>query len=235
MKLKYILPALIISLISLDASAAKKSRKSSGRNRVKTEVASKKQDASKSSAKVVIAPAEDEESEMSFFEKAWLNVRDDSPFSFRPTYSAEELRLNPLAAKMVDYAASYLGTRYRLGATGPQAFDCSGFTGWIYRRFGMNLERTSRSQFTQGRSVNVDELQPGDLLFFSSRSSGPRNVGHVAMVVSVDHKEGTCEFIHASTRRGVVYQSFPDNAYYSKHFLGARRMLGTEVSAQASL
>lgn len=107
--------------------------------------------------------------------------------------------------------------------------------GWIYRRFGMTLERTSRSQYTQGRDVSLDQLMPGDLLFFSSRSSGKGNVGHVAMVVSVDRAEGTCEFIHASTRRGVTYQSFPDNGYYSRHFIGARRMLGTEVSASASL
>lgn len=95
----------------------------------------------------------------------------------------------------------------------------------------MNLERTSRSQYTQGKRVEIDELQPGDLLFFSSRSSGRRNVGHVAMVVSVDKNNGTCEFIHASTRKGVTYQSFPDNAYYSRHFLGARRMLDASVSA----
>ncbi len=173
----------------------------------------------------------DEEEQMPFLEKAIDSARDFSPFTLKPLIDTSQFVGNVLAGKMVDYASKFLGTRYRLGATGPHAFDCSGFTGWIYRKFGMNLERTSRSQYTQGKRVDVDELQPGDLLFFSSRSSGRRNVGHVAMVVSVDKANGTCEFIHASTRKGVTYQSFPDNAYYSRHFLGARRMLGTSVSA----
>lgn len=180
---------------------------------------------------VVVNQQVDEEEQMTFMEKAMDSARDFSPFSLKPLIDPSQFIGNALAGKMVDYAAKFLGTRYRLGATGPHAFDCSGFTGWIYRKFGMNLERTSRSQYTQGKRVDIDELQPGDLLFFSSRSSGRRNVGHVAMVVSVDKANGTCEFIHASTRKGVTYQSFPDNAYYSRHFLGARRMLGTSVSA----
>lgn len=184
---------------------------------------------------LIVNPVQgDEEEQMTFIEKAMDSARDFSPFSLKPLIDPSQFIGNVLAGKMVDYASKFLGTRYRLGATGPNAFDCSGFTGWIYRKFGMNLERTSRSQYTQGKRVEVDELQPGDLLFFSSRSSGHRNVGHVAMVVSVDKANGTCEFIHASTRKGVTYQSFPDNAYYSRHFLGARRMLGTSVSAGIS-
>lgn len=181
------------------------------------------------------AAGDDEEEELTFLQRAALNARDLSPFAVHPVYTAADVAASPLATKLVDYAARFLGTRYRLGASGPSAFDCSGFMGWVYSHFGMNLERTSRSQYTQGRDVDTDELMPGDLLFFSSRSSGKGQVGHVAMVVSVDREEGTCEFIHASTRRGVTYQSFPDNGYYSRHFIGARRMLGTEVSAHARL
>ena len=177
----------------------------------------------------------DEEEQMTFLEKAMDSARDFSPFTLKPLIDPSQFVGNVLAGKMVDYAAKFLGTRYRFGATGPNAFDCSGFMGWIYRKFGMNLERTSRSQYTQGKRVELDELQPGDLLFFSSRSSGRRNVGHVGMVVSVDKANGTCEFIHASTRKGVTYQSFPDNAYYSRHYIGVRRMLGTSVSAGITL
>lgn len=239
MKIKLIICTILVALSSINADAARKTKTSKKRSAKAS--ATKKAPAKKSTQSITVREIitedtdENEDIELSFFEKAWLNVRDESPFAYRPTFTAEELRLYPLAVKMTDFASRYLGTRYKLGATGPSAFDCSGFTGWIYRHFGMNLERTSRSQFTQGRKVELHELQPGDLLFFSSRSSGPRTVGHVAMVVSVNAEDGTCEFIHASTRRGVTYQSFPDNAYYSKHFLGARRMLGTEVSATASL
>lgn len=134
-----------------------------------------------------------------------------------------------LATSMVNYAARFLGTRYLLGGTTPRAFDCSGFVGYVYRNFGIHLDRTSRQQYRQGDHVNVGNLQPGDLLFFSCRSSGRGNVGHVAMVVSVDKENNSCRFIHASTRKGVTYQKFPDNGYYSRNFIGARRILGSDL------
>lgn len=136
-----------------------------------------------------------------------------------------------IADRMVSYAERFLGTRYRLGATGPKAFDCSGFTSYVYKNFGITLNRTSRSQFLQGEKVSVSNLRPGDLLFFSSRSAGRGNVGHVAMVVSVDQVNGSCKFIHASVKNGVAYHTFPDNGYYSRNFLGARRILGTDDAA----
>nr|WP_303643252.1 C40 family peptidase [uncultured Duncaniella sp.] len=122
-----------------------------------------------------------------------------------------------------------LGTRYRLGATGPNQFDCSGFIGYVFRNFGFNLNRDSRSQYLQGEHIDKGEIKPGDLLFFSSRSSGKGRVGHVAMVVDVNN-DGSCRFIHASSsKRGVVYQNFPDNGYYSRHFIGAKRIIGTSI------
>lgn len=132
-----------------------------------------------------------------------------------------------LANEMNDYAAKYLGIRYRLGATGPKAFDCSGFTQNIFRNFGMELNRTARTQYKQGDKVDLDDVKPGDLLFFSGRRVS-KNVGHVAMVTKVDEKTGELEFIHASSSKGIAYQKFPDNGYYSRRFLGARRILGSD-------
>lgn len=170
-------------------------------------------------------------SESHFLSEAMKAVQANSPFASM----AEELKKaqseinHPLVNRMIDYAESFLGTRYRLGASGPSAFDCSGFTSYVYKKFGITINRTSRAQFLQGDKVSVGNLRPGDLMFFSSRSAGRGNVGHVAMVVSVDHENGTCKFIHASTKRGVVYQTFPDNGYYSRNYIGARRILGTEL------
>lgn len=142
--------------------------------------------------------------------------------------------VSPKASRMVDYAKRFLGTRYVLGATGPSAFDCSGFVGYVYKNFGINLNRTSRDQYRQGEKVSVNNLRPGDLLFFSCRSSGRGNVGHVAMVVSVDKASGTCQFIHASVKKGVTYQKFPDNGYFSRNFIGARRILGTSLDKKTN-
>lgn len=172
----------------------------------------------------------------SFSSLSLSEARRNSPFAdMLPDAPAADNDVNPVAEKMVDYAAGFLGTRYRLGASGPKAFDCSGFTSYVYRNFGITLHRSSGSQFTQGEKVAVANLRPGDLLFFSSRSSGRGNVGHVAMVVSVDQVAGTCRFIHASTKRGVTYQTFPDNGYYQRHYLGARRILGTELDTTADV
>lgn len=173
-----------------------------------------------------------------FMAEAMKTVRANSPFAdmlAAPSATPSAI-VNPMESRMVDYAARFLGTRYRLGASGPKAFDCSGFTSYVYKNFGITLSRTSRSQFMQGEKVAVNNLRPGDLLFFGSRSAGRGNVGHVAMVVSVDPKNGTCRFIHASVKHGVTYQNFPDNGYYSRNFMGARRILGTslDVTAQAS-
>ncbi len=181
-------------------------------------------------------PANVNEVSEAFAERAYENARNFSPFAAAVSAAEATSSLHlDLAAKMTDYAASFLGTRYRLGASGPKAFDCSGFTSYVFRNFGITLSRTSRQQYTQGERVATDELQPGDLMFFSSRSSGKGNVGHVGIVVEVDNATGSCTFIHASTRHGVVYQKFPDGGYYQKHYIGAKRILGTADHDMASL
>jgi cell wall-associated NlpC family hydrolase len=70
-----------------------------------------------------------------------------------------------------------LGKPYRYGGNGPQNFDCSGFTSWVWRAAGVSLPRTSRDQYAQGRKVARADVQPGDLLFFGSP------IGHVGMYV----------------------------------------------------
>lgn len=161
-----------------------------------------------------------------FVEQAYENARLNSPFaSFSAVPAGSQLKSTTLARKMVDYASSFLGTRYRLGASGPKAFDCSGFTSYVFRNFGITLNRSSSMQYTQGRKINIDNLEPGDLLFFSSARSGRGNVGHVAIVAEVDKDNGTCKFIHASVKKGVTYQTFPDGGYYERNFIGAKRML----------
>ncbi len=161
-----------------------------------------------------------------FLEQAFESARINSPFaSFTAEPSEPAFQSATLAGKMVDYASRFLGTRYRRGATGPKAFDCSGFTSYVFRNFGITLNRTSRMQYTQGKKINIDNLEPGDLLFFSCNSSGRGNVGHVAIVAEVNKDNGTCKFIHASVKKGVTFQNFPDGGYYDRHFIGARRVL----------
>lgn len=122
---------------------------------------------------------------------------------------------------LMDEAFSLIGTRYRSGASGPGGFDCSGFTSYLYKQMGIDLNRSSRGQYTQGEAVANSNLQTGDLVFFSSPRSG-RGVGHVGIVVDYDPMNGNFSFIHASIKGVKVSQS--NEPYYSRRYIGARRI-----------
>lgn len=89
------------------------------------------------------------------------------------------------AGAAVAAAASKVGKPYVYGATGPNSFDCSGLTGWAWKQAGVSLPRTSQSQASAGRSVPVDQIQPGDLVIYYSGMS------HVAIYA------GGGQIIHA--------------------------------------
>lgn len=133
--------------------------------------------------------------------------------------------LSAKSSRMIDdllaEAHRYIGRPYVHGAKGPSAFDCSGFSSYVYKQFGFSLSPSSRTQFTQGEKVEKGDLRKGDLVFFTSRSSGG-NVGHVGIVVSADNAKGTFKFIHASIK-GVKVSNF--EGYYVPRYLGAKRII----------
>lgn len=86
------------------------------------------------------------------------------------------------ALAALDHAFDQVGDPYVWGATGPAAFDCSGLTQWAYQAAGVDLPRVSRDQFAAGgQPVEVDELLPGDLVFFATATWDPGVVHHVGM------------------------------------------------------
>ncbi len=117
-------------------------------------------------------------------------------------------------AKAVSYAKQYVGVPYKWGASSGKAFDCSGFTVYIMKKFNVNLERTASSQFSNGTKVDRDDLQAGDLVFFTTYKKGP---SHVGMYI------GDNKFIHASSGVDQVTITDLDTNYYKKRYLGARR------------
>lgn len=139
--------------------------------------------------------------------------------------AADEESNVALADRLKDFASKFLGRRYVWGSTGPKTFDCSGFTSYVFRNQGIELPRTSRMQYRVGEKVDRNELKAGDLMFFSSPRSGKGRVGHVAIVVDVNETDGTCTFIHSSSSKGVNLQKFPDGGYYSRNFIGAKRVI----------
>ena len=122
---------------------------------------------------------------------------------------------------LLDYAATFKGTRYRSGSSSPSGFDCSGFTSYIFAKFGYKLTRSSHSQINDGETVEKKDLKPGDLVFFNGRRVG-KNIGHVGIVTEVDSTNGNFKFIHASNSRGVTI-STSEEAYYKRRYVGACR------------
>ncbi len=126
-----------------------------------------------------------------------------------------------LVKDLLSEANKHIGKPYRHGMKGPSAFDCSGFTSYVYKQFGYSISPSSRVQYTDGVSIDRKNLRKGDLVFFTSRSSG-KNVGHVGIVVKADNETGNFEFIHASIK-GVKIDKC--EGYYANRYVGARRVI----------
>ena len=129
-----------------------------------------------------------------------------------------------LVDQLLDYAKTFIGVPYRLGASGPELFDCSGFTSYVFREFGYNLPHNSVMQFRDSQPVeSFGDLRKGDLVFFGARNN-IRSIGHVGIVVDVDLDRGMFRFIHASTSNGVEIQR-STSPYFMMRYMGAGRVL----------
>ncbi len=120
-------------------------------------------------------------------------------------------------AQVVQYALKFLGCRYIYGGSSPAGFDCSGFTSYVYRQFGVILNRCASDQLDNGIPVTRDQLQPGDLVIFKKGYSSARAT-HVGLYI------GNGQFIHASTPQSGVKISSLSESYYTTGLVGCRRI-----------
>jgi cell wall-associated NlpC family hydrolase len=111
-------------------------------------------------------------------------------------------------------ARSRIGTPYRYGGSGPEAFDCSGLVAYAYQQAGVAVPRTAAQQYALARPVPREELRPGDLVFF--RLSG-RSVSHVGIYA------GDGQFVHAPQTGGLVRTASLDEEWYRERYAGAGR------------
>lgn len=116
---------------------------------------------------------------------------------------------------IISTAKKYLKVPYVFGGTTTSGFDCSGYTGFVYKQHGITLPRTSEAQATAGTKIEKANLQPGDLLIFSNTyKSGPSHTGIYL---------GNNQFIHASSEgEGVIISEL--NTYYNNHLSYGRRV-----------
>lgn len=113
------------------------------------------------------------------FSNAFTGSSSFTNFAFQQSSSNTGSR-----ADIINFAKQFLGVPYVWGGTSPNGFDCSGFTQYIAKRFGVTLPRISQNQANVGSHVPVNELQPGDLVLFpGDTNSGLSGPGHVALYV----------------------------------------------------
>ena len=117
--------------------------------------------------------------------------------------------------QVVNYAYKFLGKPYVYGAAGPNSFDCSGLTQYVFSKMGVDLSRTTYTQVGEGTKVNRSDLKPGDLVFFNTQGS----ISHVGIYV------GNGEFIHAPRTGKPVMVSSLSDGYYSQKYATARRIV----------
>ena len=131
-------------------------------------------------------------------------------------------RLSDRASSLVNTSMGFLGMPYRLGGNGEQdgGVDCSGFVRAVYQRtLGKVLPRRAAEQAQATRSINQDELQPGDLVFFNTMH---RAFSHVGIYV------GNNQCIHSPRTGSVVSVEDMSKSYWQSRFNGARRVDTTQ-------
>ena len=116
---------------------------------------------------------------------------------------------------VVGTGLSKVGSAYVFGASGPTAFDCSGFTSWVYRQNGKSLPRTAAAQYSGTTRVSKDGLSAGDLVFFAGTYKS--GISHVGIYI------GNGQFVHAANSSTGVTVSSLNSGYYASHYAGAGR------------
>jgi cell wall-associated NlpC family hydrolase len=127
--------------------------------------------------------------------------------------------------EILETAKQYLGVKYIWAANGPFAFDCSGYTKYVFRENGITIPRYSGHQANVGTKVTFNELEKGDLVFFDTAKGFHGKVNHVGIYI------GENRFIHASSaRKQVMITSFSQKKFYKNRFLHGRRVVDSDAS-----
>lgn len=131
--------------------------------------------------------------------------------------------LQPFAAsasvgsEIVIRAISLLGAPYKYGGNGPKAFDCSGLVSYIHEEIGIDVPRTAAEQYRAATPVPIEEVEPGDLLFFNTKGKAA-GISHVAIYA------GSNRFVHAPQTGQSIELRMMNDGYYKQHLVGAGRL-----------
>lgn len=133
-------------------------------------------------------------------------------------HTAKPLRTVPVPGnvkEILTYANTFTGVPYKFGGTTPAGFDCSGYIRHVFQKVGVQLPRQADEQYTVGKKVEKQNLQPGDLVFFETYEPG---VSHSGIYI------GDGQFISATSSSGVAVADI-DDSYWGPRYVGAKRVL----------
>ena len=122
------------------------------------------------------------------------------------------------ADSVVGYAAQFVGARYVWGGSGPNSFDCSGFTRYVYKQFGLNLPHSSAGQYNTAYGTmisNPADLRPGDIVFFVNTYK--RGISHVGIYA------GGGDVVQALSPKLGVGVANLNGGYWAQHYYGGIR------------
>ena len=148
--------------------------------------------------------------QLRFVHSDYVSVRDAGALASR-----DGTGFSRVGSRIVEYSKNYIGTPYVSGGSSPSGFDCSGFTSYVFKQFGVSLPRTSASQAAIGTPVSRVELMPGDLVFFNTYGG----ISHVGIYLGDDN------FIHSTVPGDIVRISSLNTSYYSSRYVTARRIM----------
>ena len=119
--------------------------------------------------------------------------------------------------QVVECARKYLGTPYVWGGTSPSGFDCSGLVYYVYKQFGVTLNRVAAGMAENGTAVDLSAMQPGDIVLFHNKAKYSQ-INHVGIYV------GNGMFMHSPQTGDVVKITTLTSGYYSTTLVKARRI-----------
>lgn len=138
---------------------------------------------------------------------------------------AEDAEMMQFREYITGYAQNFLGLKYRYAGVSPRTgFDCSGFTSYVLNEFGVKTSSGSAWQSRQGDRISLQDVLPGDLVFFGGRG----RIQHVAMVVERTAEGIFC--VHSTCSRGIIVENILASRYWKPKILYARDVISEQAA-----
>jgi len=130
------------------------------------------------------------------------NDNSSTSIKISPSKSYQRNYNSKIINEMVSLARSYVGVPYRLGGIDSNGMDCSGLLYCVYGQYGFKIPRVSWQQSEVGKEISIDELRPGDWVFFVTNKGGTSSINHTGIITEFKNDKEVL-FIHASSSKGI--------------------------------